>query len=139
MLGLMLALIVFAMQIQSFCDPFAVVKMRRQWRDSKDIRAFVFTAALCAGYYAFTLCCFAVFLLTNGFNWSSAMVAHPQQVRATAHRGPPPLSIHGWFCIRGALQNGAAPGDSTARWFGPSRAPLRARPHRARAWHARPR
>ena len=77
---LVFALAVFAMQIQTFCDPLVVLIPSRSWRHYQDSQAALFCLGLVLGYYSFVIVVFAIFLGANSFPWSSSVVALPQNI-----------------------------------------------------------
>ena len=82
LLGLILLLALFALQLQTFCDPLVVfIPKRRGWYESKDAKAAVFALGLCASYYAVVIFVFLFWAASQGHSWSSAIVAKPDDVR----------------------------------------------------------
>ena len=86
LLGLILLLACFAMQLQTFCDPLIVFVPRfktccKQWLATKDVRAARFTLILAIGYYVICIGLFYMYCAMNGLYWSSSIVALPENTR----------------------------------------------------------
>ena len=89
-LALVLLLVLFVMQLQTFCDPLCLQPRLSglftsqpliglmHWYRTKDAKAATYTFGLVLLYYI--LCIFA-FAFWCGFNWSSSIVAQPEAVR----------------------------------------------------------
>jgi len=74
-LVLVLSLVFFAMQVQTFCDPLVVVTCSAAWRRYPDTQAALVTFALVVGYYVIVVVSFVIFLRATGQPWSSSVVA----------------------------------------------------------------
>jgi hypothetical protein len=72
---IVLSLVFFAMQVQTFCDPLVVVTCSAAWRRYPDTQAALVTFALVAGYYVVVVVSFVIFLRATGQPWSSSVVA----------------------------------------------------------------
>jgi len=80
---LVFGLVMFAMQVQTFCDPLVVFTPRRSgWRTSHDVQAAFLTLVLTAIYYTLTVVIFMAWLGASQFQWSSSIVSLPENVRS---------------------------------------------------------
>jgi len=77
---LIMVLIIFAMQIQTFCDPFVFLIPSRAWRYYADTQAALLCLGLVVAYYAVAFAIFVGFLAANSWPWSSAIVALPEHI-----------------------------------------------------------
>ena len=104
-LGLILLLVLFAMQLQTFCDPLIIFTCRctAKVQRTKDFRAARFTFLLCAGYYVGCIAIFILWLIIAQLYWSSSIVALPQNVRNFLLLAILPGAILGYGIYRAIL------------------------------------
>ena len=83
-LGLVMLLVLFAMQLQTFCDPLVVLLPSGRnggWARSKDYYTARRALLLVMGYYAMCIAAFIGWLIFKGLYWSASIVAVPEHVR----------------------------------------------------------